>query len=220
MDSTTNVQPAQDELDQTGTWLSISDMMAGILMVFILLLITTLAQLLDYEEQSKNNRVIIIEGLQEGLYKADIHSVIDPVTGSLSLTESLEFDAGKYQLKPQGKKFLEKLIPIYSQVIFQSQEISDEVLYLVIEGHADKNEAPKRGLSLSVRRAEAVINQLDTMIFHYKGQFMRKVLPAGRGNLDADPELTAKQNRKVIFRFEFQSHDLTELIRKEKQSKP
>ncbi|MEZ8946201.1 hypothetical protein AB4510_02010 [Vibrio sp. 10N.222.54.B12] len=209
-----NVQESE-EVDQTGTWLSISDLMAGILMVFTLLLIATLAQLLDYEEQSRNNRVIIIEGLQEGLEKAGIESRIDPLTGSLSLTEGLEFDAGQYSLKPKGKEFLDKLIPIYSQVIFQSQEISDEVLHLVIEGHADKSEVKGRGLSLSVRRSEAVINHLDSMIFHYKGQFLNKILPAGRGNLDADLSLDPAENRKVVFRFEFQSHDLKELITSE-----
>lgn len=211
----TNSKPESDELDQTGTWLSISDLMAGILMVFILLLIATLAQLLDYEEQSRNNRVIIIEGLQEGLKKAGIQSEIDPKTGSLSLTDALEFSAGDYRLQPEAKAFLDKLMPIYSQVIFQSQEISDEVLYLVIEGHADSNEVKGRGLSLSVRRAESVINHLDQMIFPYKGPFLRKILPAGRGNLDAEPSLEPKENRKVVFRFEFQSHDLKELISQE-----
>ncbi|MGF1760073.1 OmpA family protein [Photobacterium sagamiensis] len=208
-----------DEIDQTGTWLSISDLMAGILMVFTLLLISTLAQLLDSENQSKSNRIIIIEGLQTGLENAGIESEIDPLTGSLSLSESVLFEGGRYQLKPKGKQFLEKLIPIYSQVIFQSQEISDEVLYLVIEGHSNTGEAARSSMSLSIRRAESVVEQIEKMIFPYKGPFLRKVLPAGRGSLDVDPNLPAEKNRKVLFRFEFQSHDFAEMIGGDKVDK-
>jgi outer membrane protein OmpA-like peptidoglycan-associated protein len=201
-------------IDETGAWLSISDLMAGILMIFVLLLISTLARLMEFDEQANKNRVIIIEGLQAELQKANIDSIIDPETGSMSLESSVLFTENSSQLKPKGKQFLDKLIPIYSQVIFQSDEISDEVLFLVIEGHADSREKPRKAMSLSMRRAESVIEYIDGMIFHYKGKFLKKILAAGRGSLDANSKLTAKQNRKVLFRFEFQSHDLTELMGK------
>lgn len=203
---------ADNAIDETGAWLSISDLMAGILMIFVLLLISTLARLMEFDEQANKNRVIIIEGLQEELTKANIDSIIDPNTGSMSLEDSVLFTAGSASLKPEGKQFLEKLIPIYSQVIFQSEEISDEVLFLVIEGHADLREDPRKAMSLSMRRSEAVIEYIDNMTFHYKGKFVKKILAAGRGSLDANNALTAQQNRKVLFRFEFQSHDLTELM--------
>jgi len=209
---TYTVQKPDNSVDETGAWLSISDLMAGILMIFVLLLISTFARLMEFDEQANKNRVIIIEGLQTELTKANIDSIIDPNTGSMSLEDSVLFTSGSASLKPQGKHFLNKLIPIYSQVIFQSEDISDEVLFLVIEGHADSRENPRKAMSLSMRRAEAVIEYIDNMTFHYKGKFVRKILAAGRGSLDADSNLSAQKNRKVLFRFEFQSHDLTELM--------
>lgn len=203
---------SDSSVDETGAWLSISDLMAGILMIFVLLLISTLARLMEFDEQANKNRVIIIEGLQTELTKANIDSIIDPNTGSMSLEDSVLFTSGSALLKPQGKRFLNKLIPIYSQVIFQSGEISDEVLFLVIEGHADNRENPRKAMNLSMRRAESVVEYIDHMIFHYKGKFLKKILAAGRGSLDADKSLKAEKNRKVLFRFEFQSHDLTELM--------
>ena len=206
------IQKKETEIDETGAWLSISDLMAGILMIFVLLLISTLARLMEFEEQANKNRVIIIEALQTELTKASIDSIIDPKTGSMSLADGLLFSSNSASLKPAGKRFLNKLIPIYSQVIFQSDEISNEVLFLVIEGHADRSENKRRVMSLSVRRAEAVIEYIEKMTFPYKGPFIRKILAAGRGSSDANVNLSAQQNRKVIFRFEFQSHDLTELM--------
>jgi outer membrane protein OmpA-like peptidoglycan-associated protein len=205
-----------NSVDETGAWLSISDLMAGLLMVFALLLITTLAQLLEYEEQSKSNRVIIIEGLQKGLRNAGIDSTVDPSTGSVSLADSVLFEPGSSSLKIGGKQVLKKLVPVYSQVIFQTPEISQEVLYLVIEGHTDLNESNGSGMKLSINRAEAVVDYIDGMIFPYKGVFLRKILAAGRGNHDADPNLKAVENRKVLFRFEFQSHDLKDMVKSTK----
>ena len=208
----------KNSVDETGAWLSISDLMAGLLMVFALLLITTLAQLLEYEEQSNSNRVIIIEGLQNGLRNAGIDSTVDSNTGSVSLADSVLFEAGSSILKPSGRQFLSKLVPVYSQVIFQSKEISQEVLYLVIEGHTDLNESKGSGMKLSINRAQAVVDYIDDMIFPYKGVFLRKILAAGRGNHDAAPNLEAVENRKVLFRFEFQSHDLKDMVKSSQTS--
>lgn len=202
------------KFDETGTWLSISDLMAGLLMVFALLLIVALAQLFEFQEQSKSNRIIIIEQLQKGLEAVGIESHIDS-KGTLSLVEGLQFEHGSAEINANGQEFLKKLIPVYSQAIFQNVDTAEEVNYLIIEGHADKNEAEKHSMSLSIRRAESVTNLLQTMPFHYKAKFLNKILPAGRGDHDANTNLTSDKNRKVLFRFEFKSHDLTELLEKD-----
>ena len=69
-------------------------------------------------------------------------------------------------------------------------------------------------MSLSLSRAEVVTTYIEDMYFPYKGRFIDKVLPAARGNLDADPKLSSYKNRKVVFRFEFKSRDLTEMMGK------
>jgi outer membrane protein OmpA-like peptidoglycan-associated protein len=209
------------QIDETGNWLSISDLMAGLLMVFALLLIVTLAQLFEFQEQSKSNRIIIVEEIQKGLDRVGIQSTID-TQGTLSLVEGLYFESGSAEINSEGREFLKKLIPVYSQAIFTNAETAEEVNYLIIEGHSDKAEGhsdkpkkDKHAMSLSIRRAEAVSNYIGSSPFHYKGKFIEKILPAGRGSHDASSELNPKENRKVIFRFEFKSHDLTELIKLE-----
>ncbi|MDP5130932.1 MAG: OmpA family protein [Paraglaciecola sp.] len=199
--------------DETGTWLSISDLMAGLLMVFALLLIVALAQLSELQEQSKSNRIIIIEQIQKGLTAVGIASHLDE-KGTLSLVDGLQFEHGSAEINAQGLEFLRKLIPVYSQAIFQNTDTAAEVNYLIIEGHADHNESEKNAMSLSVRRAEAVTKVLQDMPFHYKARFMNKILPAARGDFDANKALAPEKNRKVLFRFEFKSYDPAEYLNK------
>ncbi|MEH6628882.1 MAG: OmpA family protein [Motiliproteus sp.] len=213
MFNTRYIRSEDTDVDESGAWLSISDLMSGLLMVFALLLIVSLAQLLELTEQSKSKRVIIIEGLQQGLEKADISSAVNAETGAIALSETVLFNKGSARLKTSGKRFLDELIPIYSQVIFQSQDIADEVLYLVIEGHSDREGSSQNAMKLSLDRAYSVVAYIHTMTFPYKGAFIRKILAAGRGDIDARRNDNEGQFRKVVFRFEFLSHDLTEMIK-------
>ena len=205
----------EDEADDTGAWLCVSDLMAGLVMIFALLLVTSLIQLLEMDKEQKNKRYIIIEQLKEDLLEAGIKSEVHPETGSFSLAEGLTFASNSSKLNVSGREFLDKLMPIYGRVIFQEKGNSNEVLHLVIEGHADQSEALNNHLSLSIRRAEAVVNHIENLVFSYKAPFLRKILPAGRGNYDSDPSLSPELNRNVTFRFEFQSHDLAEMIKSE-----
>ena len=133
----TFLEQSEEQIDETGTWLSIGDLMAGLLMVFALFLIVTLARLYEYQEQSKSNRIVIIEEIQKGLDEAGIKSKVDLQTGSLALTEGLNFAENSSAINDASRLFLKKLIPIYSQAIFLNDGTSEEVLHLVIEGHAD-----------------------------------------------------------------------------------
>ncbi len=210
-----DIDSRQDEqiFDETGAWLSISDLMAGLLMVFALLLIVALAQLSELQKQSKSNRIIIIEQIQKGLTDVGIESFLDE-KGTLSLVDGLQFEHGSAEINAQGLEFLKKLIPVYSQAIFQNANTATEVNYLIIEGHAAHNESAKNALSLSVRRAEEVTKVLQDLPFHYKAKFMNKILPAGRGDFDANKALPPEKNRKVLFRFEFKSYDPADYLDK------
>ncbi|WP_394151542.1 OmpA family protein [Vibrio maritimus] len=208
------IEPVEESIDETGSWLSISDLMAALLMVFALLLVVTMAELFEYQEQSESNRIVIIEEIQKGLDKAGIKSKVDIETGALSLSEGLSFSHNGYTLSNSAEQFLDKLIPIYSQAIFLNEHTSQEVLHLVIEGHAAQGEGARSAMSLSLNRAESVTRYIEEMIFPYKGRFVGKILPAARGNLDMDRSAERAENRKVVFRFEFKSHDLSELRNK------
>jgi len=197
----------EEEADDTGAWLSISDLMSGLLMVFALLLIVALAQITQVSEQSKNTRVIIIQGINDGLSNAGIDVKADPETGDISILDSVLFAQNDYKLKHTGQEFLKQFIPVYANVIFQSDTIADEVIRIVVEGHSSSEGKFSHNMRLSVLRANSVSEYIEQMDFSHKARFFKKVLISGRGAIDANKTQALAKDRKVMFRFQFKGDE-------------
>ena len=105
------------DIDETGAWLSIGDLMSGLLMLFALLLIVTLLQLTKEAEKKQNSRIVIIRALEQQLKEKGITAEVDKKTGDISILDSVLFDKNSYELKPEGKAFLGGFIPLYAKVI-------------------------------------------------------------------------------------------------------
>lgn len=142
-----------NQIDDSGSWLSIGDLMSALLMIFALLLISALVQIAEVSEKSKNNRVMIIKGLEDGFKAAGIDAAPNPETGDISITNSVLFQQDDYLLKDVGKSFLDKFIPIYSQVVFQNQATADEVVRIVVEGHSSSEGNFEHNMRLSGKRS-------------------------------------------------------------------
>ncbi|MDP5133112.1 MAG: chemotaxis protein MotB, partial [Paraglaciecola sp.] len=72
--------------EDTGSneWLSVSDLMAGLLMVFALLVVATLFQLKQAQEENKNKRIVIIQALQKQFNDNGINAQVNPETGDIT----------------------------------------------------------------------------------------------------------------------------------------
>ncbi|PSV28036.1 MULTISPECIES: OmpA family protein [Photobacterium] len=195
------------DADDSGVWLSVGDLMSVLLMIFALLLISALVQISEVYEDSQNTRVVIIKGINDALNTAGIEVQADSDTGDISITDSILFDLNDYTLKPSGKEFLNKFVPIYSDVIFQSKATSDEVSRIVIEGHSSSEGAFNRNMELSVMRANSVVAFINAMNFDNKSQFFNKVVISGRGPLEANQSKVVAADRKVKFRFQFKDDE-------------
>lgn len=196
-------RPLRGEVDDSGAWLSVGDLMSGLLMIFALLLISALVQISEVHEQSKSTRVLIIKGINDALSQAGIEVNADSESGDISILDSILFDKNEYVLKPSGEAFLREFIPIYSNVIFQNEKVSDEVSRIVIEGHSSSEGDFNRNMELSVLRANSVASYIHKMPFTNKDDFFKKVMISGRGQLEANPDRGDPADRKVKFRFQF-----------------
>ena len=200
----------EDEQDQeSGIWLSISDLMSGLLLFFALLFITTQVQLqrkieelTQYEEALKNLPLIVMTAIEDGLGGDAVE--VDPETGDVSLDDQILFEENESELRAEGKEFLDEFIPLYSEVIFSQAEFEEQIARVVIEGHTSSagDEAYNRALSL--QRALSVANYIfsDELKFPNADQFEQKILISGRGEMDANPEIDDPTDRKVTFRFQ------------------
>jgi len=101
-------------------WSSFSDMMSGLLMIFILFLTMTILQLniqedilrdkesLLQEKEDEVNRILgvrrlIVEELKKEFEDSNLQLNIDPESGSITFSEGVFFDYDKYEIKKWGK---------------------------------------------------------------------------------------------------------------------
>ncbi|WP_238845778.1 OmpA family protein [Nostoc edaphicum] len=193
------------EDDDSSIYLSIGDLMSGLLMFFALLFITALLQLAQKDVPKR----VVIGNVVGQMKSNNINVKVNPETGDVSIQESILFAKGSTELKPEGKAFLRRFIPVYSGVIFSKSEFEQEISRVVIEGHTSSDGDDKTNLQLSLLRSSSVYNYIFyDMNFPTKAPLSQKILAAGRGEIESDKKLDNPGDRKVVFRFQFRSDEL------------
>ncbi|QED28449.1 OmpA family protein [Microvenator marinus] len=148
-------------------WMSYSDLMAGLLMVFILMLVGSIiaakhdievqkAELeesrLELEEAKQELyslhvgvgdilgvRAQIIERLRKRFADRGGDLVFDDATGAISLGTSILFDEGSDRLRKPGQERLKELLPIYFEALLGDPKLRVHVGQIVFEGHSNSN---------------------------------------------------------------------------------
>ena len=167
----------------TSYWLSYSDMMAALLLIFVLIISLTMMQAKrQYEEKeqelAKNQQQIeeqkeqiksqqeqldkiigirgeLIEALRNEFEGSDLKVSVDPQTGAIEFDSHVLFDSGKYDIKESGAEFLDAFLPRYFNVLL-SEGFRDFVSEIIIEGHTDSNSSYMYNLEISQQRALSV----------------------------------------------------------------
>ncbi|WP_286316522.1 OmpA/MotB family protein [Romboutsia ilealis] len=214
--------------EETSYWLSFSDLMASVLIIFILLFVYNL---IAYEESMNetekmiqeltSTRMKIITMLQEEFDKEDIDIIIDPKTGAIQLNESILFDSGKSQLKDEGKLFAEKFIPIYVKILLGNDEIKSQISQIIIEGHTDDIGGYLYNLKLSQERSLSVAQFLINPEFDYmyKNEMQKYLTINGRSYsepiLNSDGSINKDASRRVEIKFRLKEEEVLLQIQKE-----
>ena len=215
-------------------WLSYSDLMAGLLMVFALMLVLALYH---YKSGFAGVREIllvrqeIVEELRRELEDNDgaIGRLVQvDQDGVVRFGDQLLFATDSATVRPEGHVQLQALAVRYLGVLLGNERFREELMGIVIEGHTDDviprgmtlDEGYMYNLDLSQRRAFAVMSVLlEVASDDLRGDLRTLVSANGRANaVPAEPTgegLSADRaaSRRIEIRFQLENDKiLTEIL--------
>jgi flagellar motor protein MotB len=136
--------------EEENYFVSMTDLMVGLVFIFIILLMYFAMQFQDVTEEltgANKTRTEILEQLQKTLKEHGVDVIIDRQDGVLRLPDSILFDSGQAVLKPQGREAVEHLaqalsdvLPCYSDGVPKSTSCpksEHRIESVYVEGHTD-----------------------------------------------------------------------------------
>ena len=210
------------EVDDGEHWLTVSDLMAGLMMVFLFIAIVFMRNISIERDKIKNvavayqeNQVAIFDALNSE-FESDLNlwqASIDKETLSFQFdSPEVLFNIGESALKSEFQKILMDFVPRYLTVLNHYRTSIDEIR---IEGHTSSewsigtnlDDAYFLNMKLSQNRTRSVLNYayfLDSLATDekewIKSSFAAVGLASSRLKLNDDGTENKEQSRRVSFR--------------------
>ncbi len=182
-------------------WISVSDLMSAVLLIFILVTMSLMYEL----SSSVRVKSRVYQLLSERLKEAGLKTDIDSRSGTISIADTVLFESNEALFKSGSKIFLNKLIPIISDVLLSDVEIEKEVYAVDIEGYAsEQGHMEKDMMILSLQRSLGVwLHIYDMNQFPNKKKFLKIIKVCGWGNMKATDYRDLPKDRRVVFQLQF-----------------
>jgi outer membrane protein OmpA-like peptidoglycan-associated protein len=177
------VEEAAPEQDY---WLSYSDLMAGLLMVFTLMLLATLY---SYQSGIQGIREIllirtdVVQRLEQEFQQGEARLVQVQPDGTVRFADQVLFDENSAVLSGSGKEQLSAFAARYVTILFANPDFEafrQQLDAIVVEGHTNDNGTYAYNLRLSQERALAVMEVLLGQATGFESQLQRYVTANGR----------------------------------------
>lgn len=190
---------------------STGDLMAGLLFIFILLLMGALLQVQKQAEQDEELvkqydqiKTQLYIDLQEE-FKEDLkvwRASIDTTLCVRFQEPSMLFDYDKADLKPKFKEILDDFFPRYIAVL-NRKEYKDRIVEIRIEGHTDSKGEYFYNMALSQDRTRSVLQYCFGLMTEEQSVWLKSLITAN-GLSSSQPILVdGKEDFKLSRRVEF-----------------
>lgn len=219
-----------DPTEQPNFWASYSDLMAGMLLVFVLLLVVALfhfaefterkQEVLDAQQAKMESFALLQQRLIESLSNAFEEETvsIDPNTGVLQIGSAILFGEGEFTLRPEGRSRLVVIFEAYVRVVLDP-EFKDFIKQIEIEGHTNTNGTYLHNLELSQKRALAVMKELLAHSGEDRARLEELVVASGRSYANLILDTAGKEDpvrsRRIEIKFRLKESELFQDIYKD-----
>ena len=196
-------------------WVTSSDLLVSLLMVFVLLLFLTLSKMqrnlvevrrtLDANEQALN-----IAAEQLGDAGHDLH--FDPKTQTLTMDAQVLFGYGSDKLRPEAQASINAIAQRFLPQLVKDSATNRQLQEIVVEGHTDTVGSYMSNLDLSQRRALSVMHALVSTELTPSAQRIRELITAS-GRSEVEPKYvngvySAELSRRIEIRIRFRNDEL------------
>ena len=208
--------------EEEGHWISVSDLMSGLMMVFMLVAVVFMVSV-EQERDKIRDVAILYDTLRTQLYE-DINAEFsaDMPRWGAELDKDLTFrfnnsevlfDQGKAELKPEFKAILDNFFPRYLAIITQ-EKYRDDILEVRIEGHtssgwagaSNPDDAYIRNMDLSQQRTRSALayvlelNAVETEKPWLKTHLTANGLASAKVIRGVDNKEDSERSRRVEFK--------------------
>ncbi len=214
-------------------WISYSDVMAGLIFTFILLLVLIMTEFRHQESQAAAQEQQLEQVLQEnqeirrevqqllGVKEEIIRRLmlefgdriqIDEQTGAITFSDSVLFGYDSRTLSAEGRERLADFIPRYMRVLL-SPDFRPHISEIIVEGHTDSTGGYLYNLELSQARARAVVEYIfspEFPDFPERTDLQRYLTVNGRSFSQlvlVDGVEDPQQSRRVEFKFRLKDEE-------------
>ncbi|HIP30319.1 MAG TPA: hypothetical protein EYG93_00390 [Sulfurospirillum arcachonense] len=161
-------------LKANSEWMSISDMMSGLMLVFLFIAIGFMMEMqsqkdsmkdiaISYRDSKANLNEVLYEEFEDDLKSWDAEITKDNTV--VFNSPKVLFEVNRSDINPEFKKVLEEFFPRYLKIL-TSKQYKDEIKEVRIEGHtsdkwgtsSSKKEIYLNNMKLSQNRAYAVLS--------------------------------------------------------------
>lgn len=215
----------KDEDNVHDYWQSYSDLMAALLLMFALLIVimiykyASIAVELNAQKVKVDEiigvRARIINQLLNEFKNSDLSLSIDPQTGAISFSEGIFFDKDKFELKDEGKRYLNEFFPRYISILMDPR-FKKYISQIIVEGHTDDTGDYVYNLELSQKRAFEVVryilqSDIKGIDSKVKSDLMPYITANGRSYsqlIIENGKVNREKSRRVEFKFRLKEEEM------------
>ncbi len=198
-------------------WITYSDLLVSLLMVFALLLVLTLTkmqqQVVDARKTiAANQRALALAADSVGNRLPGV--AFDPKTQTVSINSEVLFGYGSAEVKPEAESIVVKLATEYLPLLLSDTATMGRIQEILIEGHTDTVGTFVSNLDLSQRRAYSVMRTMVEATYGQSYAEKLRTLMTASGRSESEPAKSADgiydaaRSRRIVVRIRFRDDEI------------